>query len=310
MNSNDFDLNLLRVFEAVYAERQLTRAGDRLGITQPTVSNALARLRKSLNDPLFIRTAEGMQPTPLAETFAEYVIDALGRLREGLAQSAHFEPSTHNRPFLVAMSDYASNVLLPDLVDGLRERAPDNRMAVLPLRRDEAQDALKSGRLDLALTDELKGPGLYQRALYRERFVSLVAENHPDIGAEPTLEQFLAHGHLLYSLDGRGSGIVDRLLGERGLKRKIAVRTPYVSVIPQIVARTDLIVTLPARVANMFRRQWPVKLVKTPLDIPRYALHLYWHEKFHRDPVNQWLREQINHCAKAMSNDSDHSLPE
>lgn len=303
MNFDELDLNLLKVFQAVYAERQLTRAGERLGLAQPTVSNALARLRRTLDDPLFVRTAEGMQPTPLAEAFADQVLEGLGLLKAGLEQSIQFDPARTTRRFRLAMSDYTGTVLLPALVSRLQVDAPGVDLAIHHLRRDQAQEALKAGRLDVVITDELEGPGLYQQAIYSERFVSLVRADHPLIGETLSLQEYLAAGHLLFSLDGRGGGIVDRLLGERGLRRRVAVRVPHVSVIPRIIARSELIVTLPERVARQFQAGWGLRVLEPPLEIPRYSVRQFWHEKYHRDPGNRWLRQLVSKLGAERSPD-------
>lgn len=299
MNFDELDLNLLKVFQAIYAERQLTRAGERLGLAQPTVSNALSRLRQALDDPLFIRTAQGMQPTPLAEALADQVLEGLGLLKAGLEQSLHFDPAQTRRRFRVAMSDYTGAVLLPALVVRLQAEAPNADLAIHHLRRDEAQEALKAGRLDLVITDELDGPGLYRQAIYSERFVSLVRADHPLSGESLSLPQYLAVGHLLFSLDGHGGGIVDSLLGAQGLRRRVAVRVPHVSVIPRIIAQTDLIVTLPERVALQFRDAWRLRVLQPPLEIPRYSVRQFWHEKYHRDPANRWLRQLLAKLGEA-----------
>ena len=294
MHFDRLDLNLLKVFEAIFLERHLTRAGERLGVAQPTVSKALARLREAFNDPLFIRTAEGMQPTPLAEAVAEQVLDALRRLRAGLEQSVHFDPDRSTRRFNIAMTDYPGAVLLPSLVPRLRAFAPKVDLTVHHLRREDAHDALKSGRLDVVITDTLEGAGLFQRTIYRERFVTLVRTGHPTIGDTLSLETFLAVDHLLFSPTGRGGGVIDALLAERGARRRVAVRVPHVAVIPSIIAQSDLVVTLPERVAHEFQTQRGLRILPPPIEVPAYSVRQYWHEKYHREPANQWLRNLIS----------------
>lgn len=297
MNLNGVDLNLLLLFEAILAEGSLTRAAERLDMSQPTVSNALNRLRNALDDPLFVRAGSGMQPTPKAQQLAEPVMVSLATLRESFQASLSFDPAKHHQHFRIGMSDYTASVMLPMLMQTLRSQAPGITLSVLPLSLNTAHDALKTGKLDLLVTSEFSGAGLYQQRLYHEDFVCLLRKQ----GAQPkklSLEAYLNRDHILYSLEGAGPGIVDKQLAQQGRKRKIALRVAYISMIPELIATTDLVVTLPRRTAEQFASHPKLTCYAPPIDIPGYTVKQFWHEKFHKDPGSQWLRELIHHlCA-------------
>lgn len=292
MNVNDVDLNLLRVFDAVLRDKSVTAAAARLGLTQPAVSNALARLRRLLDDALFVRTPAGMHPTPFAQGLADPVRQALGLVETALARQSGFDPATSGRTFRFHMSDIGEMVFLPALVERLRRVAPAVRVEATALALDEITDALAAGTLDLAVGSL---PGLARpvctHVLFRDVYVCMMRADHPAIGRSLSQRQFAEVSHALVSSLGGGHRVVEDTLARHGLTGKIALRVPHFTVVPMVLSRTDLVLTIPGRVAKIYEQDGPFKSLKLPLPIPPADVGIHWHERFERDPGNRWLRE-------------------
>ena len=291
MNVPDLDLNLLRAFDAVLREGSVTAAGERLGLSQPAMSNALARLRRLLDDPLFMRTPRGMRPTPFAQRLAAPVQQALDLIRTGLSQQAGFDPRTAQRSFRLQLSDVGEIVFLPPLLERLEREAPGVRIETGQLPQDEVSDALGAGEVDLAVgfLPGLSG-GVVQKRLFRDRYVCLVRADHPTIGSRLTLAQFLAATHVLVSARGSAHEIVEQTLRNKGLVRRIALRVPHFTVVPMILARTDHMVIVPEGLVGAIARFGRFKSLKPPVDIPALDVKVHWHERFDQDPGISWLR--------------------
>lgn len=293
MNVTDIDLNLLRVFDAVLHERRVTAAAVRLGLTQPAVSNALARLRGLFGDPLFVRTPAGMDPTPLARELAEPVRQALALIEAALARGAGFEPATSKRAFRFYMSDLGQIEFLPPLVERVQRLAPEVHLEVLALDPQQLGDALASGALDLAVGFlPGLGPPLRRRSLFRDRYLCLMRADHPAVADRLTRKRFLEASHALVTYSG-GHRVIEETLERAGLARHIALRVQHFTVAPMVLERTDLILTLPARVARLYERRGGFKALPPPVPIPPAEVALHWHERFDGDPGNRWLRELI-----------------
>ena len=294
MNIRDVDLNLLRVFDAVLREKSVTAAAARLDLTQPAVSNALARLRRMLDDALFVRTAEGMRPTPYAQGLADPVRQALGLVETALARPAGFEPATSVRTFRFHMSDIGEMVFLPALVERLQRVAPGVRVEVTPLALEEITDALASGALDLAVGALPGLAGLVRtRSLLRDPYVCLMRAGHPLAGRRLTERQFAGVSFALVSSLGGGHRVVEEALAKHGLTGRIALRVPHFTVVPVVLERTDLVLTIPERVARVYERGGRFKSARPPIPIPPADVGIHWHERFERDPGNVWMRELL-----------------
>ena len=291
MNVQDVDLNLLRVFDTVLSERGVTPAAARLGLTQPAVSNALARLRGVFGDPLFVRTTGGMDATPFARQLAEPVRQALALLESALAHGPGFEPATSARAFRFYMSDLGQIEFLPPLVERVQRSAPGVRLEAVGLEVEDIGVALAAGTLDLAVGFlPGLGPPLQRRALFRDPYVCLMRTGHPAIDKKLTRKKFLAASHALVSYRG-GHRVIEEALDRAGLSRRIALRVPHFTVVPMILERSDLILTLPARVARVFERHGSLKSLPPPVPIPPAEVAVHWHERFEGDPGNRWLRD-------------------
>src|SRR5882724_1528345 len=291
MNVRDVDLNLLRVFDAVLHEGTVTAAAGRLHLTQPAVSNALARLRAVFGDPLFVRTASGMEATPFARGVAEPVRQALALLETALAHGPGFDPATATRAFRFYMSDLGQIEFLPPLIERIQKQAPGVRLEAVALEVEDIAAALAAGSLDLAVGFlPALGPPVRRRALFRDPYLCLMRADHPIQSL--TKKKFAEASHALVSYRG-GHRVIEEALERAGLARKIALRVPHFTVVPMVLERTDLILTLPARVARVFERRGKLKCLPPPVPIPQAEVAVHWHERFEADPGNRWLREQV-----------------
>jgi DNA-binding transcriptional LysR family regulator len=294
MNVHDVDLNLLRVFDAVLHEQGATAAAARLGLTQPAVSNALARLRAIFGDALFVRTAAGMDPTPFARELAEPVRQALALLESALAHGPGFDPATSTRAFRFYMSDLGQVEFLPPLVERLQRAAPGVRLEAVAADLEHIADALGAGSIDLAVGFlPALGPPVARRTLFRDPYRCLMRADHPSIGAKLSRKQFLESSHVLVTYRGGGHRVIEEALERAGVARRIALRVPHFTVVPMVLERTDLILTLPARVARVYERQGRFKSLPPPVPMPPAEVAVHWHERFEADPGNRWLREQV-----------------
>lgn len=291
MNVRDVDLNLLRVFDAVLREGGVTPAASILGLTQPAVSNALARLRKLFGDALFVRTPSGMEPTPFARELAEPVRQALALLESALAHGPGFDPASATRAFRFYMSDVGQIEFLPPLMERVQREAPGVRLEAVALDVDDIGAALAAGGLDLAIGFLLGlGPPVRRRALFRDPYACLMRADHPI--RTLTRKRFLESSHALVTYRG-GHRVIEEALERAGLARKIALRVPHFTVVPMVLERTDLILTLPARVARVFESRGAFKALPPPIAIPPAEVAVHWHERFEADPGNRWLRERV-----------------
>jgi len=292
MNMTDLDLNLLRAFDAIATEGSVTVAGERIGLSQPAMSNALARLRQLFDDPLFVRTPRGMRPTPFAQQLAQPVREALRLIQTALRQHAGFDPRSSGNTFRFYMSDIGEMVFLPGLLERVKRDAPGVKIEVVRIPIKDVHTALEAGELDLAV-GFLPGltTGMRQQPLFREHYVCMLRADHPVIGAEISAKQFREAAHVLVSYVGTGHQVIEETFIAEGLNERIAVRVPHFLVVPMILARTDLIVAVPSRVAAVFAQLGNFKVLKLPLRMPSFEVRLHWHERFHQDPANRWLRQ-------------------
>ena len=292
MNLSKVDLNLFIVFDAIYTEANLTRAGQIVGITQPAVSNALARLRETFNDPLFVRTAQGMVPTPMAQNIIGPVRNALSLLRVSVQESRIFNPQQAAKTYRISMTDLTEAVILPPLFQRLRRLAPTVVIESFLSKRRETTKELAAGRLDFAVDAPLNtDPQVRHVKLMEDRYVCAMRKGHPMAGKDKlTLDDYLGLTHIHISSRRNGLGHVDLALGKMGLQRKIALRSQHYLMASQVLQQTDMVMTVPERFARRHELHW----VNLPVnDVPAVETHLYWHESTDQDPANRWMREQM-----------------
>ncbi|WP_409526510.1 LysR family transcriptional regulator [Nitrincola sp. MINF-07-Sa-05] len=296
---NEVDLNLLKLFDALLKEGSVTRAGERLGLSQPAASRGLGRLRRLLNDKLLVRTANGWELTPRAIALSGSVTKLLDDARAIVAPS-EFHPSTASGQFTIATADHLALLLMPALVSKLATLAPGIDL-VMPAPAGDNVGLIAQGGADLAIGSFQGLPArFYCRALYDEDFVCVVRKNHPIVAAQLTLENFVSLSHLSVIITGQGSSAVDDALAQHGLTRRIAVRTPHFLVAPMIVAESDLILSIPRRLAHRMAKSVPIEILELPIKIQSFTPSIIWHERQHYDPANVWLRNQIVEIAREL----------
>ncbi|WP_407530761.1 LysR family transcriptional regulator [Methylobacterium oryzisoli] len=305
MDLHGVDLNLLVAFDALIAERSVTRAGKRIGRTQPAMSAALARLRSLFQDELLVRGSTGLQPTPRALDLAEPVSRALAEIQRALDFTHAFEPSTSPYSLTLAVSEHPAYVLLPTLIERLRDVAPNIALHVVGVTaRDDAVSILDAGEADLSIgvpPTVSVGARIITQSLFEERFVCVVRRDHP-VAAQPlNMETFLALGHLLVSPEGERYGKVDEALAEKGLKRRLGLTLPQMYVAPMLVAKSDMIATLMSGVVAASRVGDQLTILDPPLDLPSPVFAMSWHRRSDAHPVHRWFRELVASLSVANS---------
>ncbi len=290
MRLERMDLNLFVVFEAIYRERSVTRVAQLLHLTQPAVSNALGRLRRQFDDQLFVRTPQGMQPTPVADNLIADVRRALGLLEKSVSAGARFEPASSEKHFRLGLSDIGQTLWLPQLYRAVRSQAPRVTISSFYPGRENALEALKAGDLDLLMdSPEINARELEQQRVASLHYVVTMRPQHPLAASSLDLEDYLAADHVHVSGRPRGRGHVDIALHAAGLRRTLPLRVQHYAAARALVAASDLLWTVPeVVVANS---GWPLKPV--PLEIEPLVLNLYWTRGAQDDPANRWLREHL-----------------
>jgi len=295
MRLTQIDLNLFVVFETIYAKRNLTRAAEVLCISQPAVSNALSRMRKTFNDQLFVSTPHGMVPTPVAENIVGRVGEALQLLNASVQEADLFLPIRSKRVFRVSMNDLTEALLLPALGELLQRQAPDIRIESYFVSRRDVPRELAAGALNLAIDAPLiHAPQLCHSPLMSERHVCMLRSGHPLAGQELGLTDYLGLGHIHVSSRREGLGHVDTALSKLGKTRKIQMRVQHYMMAPLIAMRTDLALTAPSGLAQGY----DAKQFELPFALPALEMHLYWHRSADRDQANVWLRDQLLQLAQ------------
>jgi DNA-binding transcriptional LysR family regulator len=289
------DLNLLRALDALLAERHVTRASARLGMTQSAASHALGRLRDALGDPLLVRGSRGqMVPTPRAEALTGPLRDALAALARAVHGPPAFDPATARRAFHIATTDYVELVLLPELIHRIAATAPGIDLWIHGNPEPQATD-LATTAIDVLIMPRgrVVVPGLVERHLFDEEFSCVMRADHPLAGRRLTLARFCAASHLLVAPRGLPGGIVDDRLAALGKSRRVAVAVPHFLAAAHVLARTDLISTLPCRVIETMGPLVGLVPVAPPLELTGFALGMLWHERHQHDPAHRWLRDQL-----------------
>ncbi len=302
MNLSKVDLNLFIVFDAIYTEANLTRAGQIVGITQPAVSNALARLRETFNDPLFVRTAQGMVPTPMAQNIITPVRSALQLLRVSVQESRSFVPEQATKTYRISMTDLTEAVILPHLASRIRRMAPNINIDSFLVKRRETTKELAAGRLDFAIDAPLNTDTQVRHVkLFEDHHVCVMRPGHPLAKKERiTLDDYLAQSHIHISSRRNGLGHVDLALGKMGLQRRVVLRSQHYQMAPLVMESTDMVMTVHER----FAKRHSLHAVALPIDdVPPIETHLFWHESTDQDPANRWMREQIIELSQKLVRD-------
>ncbi|WP_323123222.1 LysR family transcriptional regulator [Burkholderia alba] len=290
---SELDLNLIPYLVALDETRNVSRAGDLLGVSQPRVSTALGRLRAYFDDPLFVRTSRGMEPTPRALALLPSAREALAQIERGLGAPRDFDPAASTDTFSIALSDVGEIVFLPRLLQAFAGSAPRANLRSVSLPHADVERGLEAGDVDLAIGyfPDLGGGNFFQQRLFTHRFICLMRRGHPLAARPLTLDQFLACGHAVVRAEGRSQEVLEKHLAKRRLQRRAVLETPHFMSLPFILSRTDLIATVPHAIGYAYAAEHAsITLVEPPLPLPRFDLRQHWHRKFHNDPRIAWLR--------------------
>lgn len=293
-----YDLNLLPVFAALMEERSVTRAAERLGITQPALSNALARLRKSLNDPLFIRERYGIKPTQTAVELAPVITDALAKIDDAFRGHQAFDPAKANRLFTLAPNSYAEFALMPDIVVRLKERAPGIKLRLIPFGTDLAETGAMSGETAIVLGRFVDPPdNLVVQHLGDEGLSCVVRADHPEVKGALTREEYETLKHVNVLPPGRLRVGLFQALERQALRRDVAVSVTHFLAVPEMVAVTDYCATLPNLICRRIARDERLKILPAPVDLGTFPVQIAWHVRYRQDPAHRWLRDLIAEVA-------------
>jgi len=288
------DLNLLRVFDAVARERHVTRAAEKLHLSQPAVSNALARLRQALGDELFLRRPGGVEPTALALSLAEPVAAVLDQLRRALTVQAPFDPATSDRVFTIGLSEYAESVLVPALLAAVTREAPRVLLAVRHTDRTNAIASLEGGHAEMVVGVLPEPPALYTRVrLLPEAFLVLMRADHPLAEGPMTVERFAAYPHLLHSPNGSRDGALDAPMEAAGHPRRLGAVVAHLGAVPEVLARTEMVMALSARLAIRLGEVHGLAVRPLPVELRHTRLSLIFHRRFEADSGHAWLRRLL-----------------
>jgi DNA-binding transcriptional LysR family regulator len=291
MELSDIDLNQLVLFQQLMVERRVSKVAEKMGLTQPAVSNTLAKLRRQFGDDLFVRTPTGMMPTPFAEQLAEPIGYALGMIHSGLNQHSRFDPASVKRSVTIGMTDIGEIVFLPELVERLRQEAPGVSLCTVRTTATNLRDDMEAGKVDLAIgpLPQLKA-GFFQRRLFRQRYVCLFRKGHALDRKRLSLADFKAAEHLVIVSAGTGHGKVDELIRRAGVDRTVRLTIPHFVSVGHLLRRSDMVATVTERLAESLVEPFDLTFRPHPIDLPEVAINVFWHAKVHRSPAHQWLR--------------------
>lgn len=311
MHFNALDLNLVRVFDALMRERSATRAGDRIGLSQPAVSAALSRLRHAFNDQLFVRRGNDMMPTPRAEALAPLARSALAQI-EAMVAEPQFVPARLERTFTLMGSDFVSILIMPDLARRIAADAPGVLLRLRDTAIGEVPRVLREDLIDLAIEPSIpdKPDLVASEDAFQSPFLLLAADGHAALARaglapdqEVPLDLFCNLRHALRSVDGTATGAVDKALQAIGRRRDVALTVPHFQGVALAVAQSDLVAALPAQFATAMTRSLPVRTYRLPVPVPAPTIQLLWHQRHDADPAHRWLRAKTLETVSALGLD-------
>jgi DNA-binding transcriptional LysR family regulator len=288
-----FDIELLVIFEEIYKTGSITRTAENLGLAQPTVSIALNKLRHHFGDMLFSRTSKGMEPTRHAQNVIKEVRVVTAAMQNVLRHQVAFNPQESSYEFKICMTDISEIVLVPRLLNHLRQLGPRIQVDISKISPDSPRE-LADGTVDLAVgfMPHLEA-GFYQQKLFDQHFVCLAANGHPRVGERLTLEDLQREQHVLVRTSGTGHAIVDKTLAREGIERRIALYLPSFLGVARIVAQTELLAIVPYRYGAAMAGSENVRMLPVPVELPSFQVKQHWHERYHEDASNRWLRQVV-----------------
>ena len=295
MDIRSLDLNLLVVFDAMLKHHNVSKAAEAIGLSQPAMSAAIARLRALFDDALFVRTGFGMEPTPKAQALGASIQSVVQTIETEILTTQDFEPKISDRTFTLVTPDIAEVNFLPRLLTELSSAAPHINLKTLAMPREAAAQALASAQADMAIGyfPDLHKAGFYQQKLITSSHVCLIRKNHPLIGQKITSTQFMQASHAVVKPDGR-EHIFERFLQSQGIRRRVVVELSHFMSLLPIIETSDLIATVPKDLADFFVHHGKVRYVPVPMKSPAIDVHLFWHQRFQKDTAHIWLRQVIH----------------
>lgn len=296
MNIRNLDLNLLIALSALLEEKHVTHAAERINLSQPAMSRSLARLRDMFQDPLLVKGAGGMTLTARAEELYLPLQNIMREITDIIQPPSH-DPSQMQGEIVIATRDNELATILPKAIQQINSEAPGLKLRIVSLQGDNLS-SLEHHQVDFVLTgSESKSATLHRCLLYKERFVCLASSQHVDLTEKISLEKYVSMKHCLVTISGFGTSIVDDCLSQKGLKRDIVVRVPHFLAAAFIVADSDLITTLPEKVASLFSQNQRITLLEPPLKLPHFPIYLYWHTRNQHNPIHQWIKKVIKNIS-------------
>jgi DNA-binding transcriptional LysR family regulator len=294
VNKQLLDLNRLRVFKAVWEQRNVSRAAESLGVSQPTVSHALRELRLHYRDRIFVRCPGGVMPTPLAEEIARRISQALAMLEQGLDVQGSFDQGSSRREFTIVMTDIAEAIILPRIVSHCRTVAPGVAFRAVQLPTESIVSALRDGAADVAVgfSPTLRA-SLLHSSLFVSEYVTIASASHPRIKARLTRDDFVRERHAVAQAQGTGHHAVEAALQRMGLLDNVGTRVPHFLALPTIIAASEMMATIPRPLAELMLPVAGVKIFPTPIRLPKLLVEQFWHERYHDDHASKWLRELL-----------------
>ena len=295
MDIRSIDLNLLVAFDAMVEHRSVTRSAEALGLSQPAMSAAVARLRKLFGDPLFVRTGSEMRATPRANELAGSVRRVVDTVKSEILRLSVFDPVTSTRTFTIVTPDIGEINFLPKVLSRMTHEAPLASLRTLSMPRHATREALESGEADLAVGyfPDLFKAGFYQQRLFGNPVVCIVRKDHPSIGTTLGMKAYLAAGHAVVRPEGR-EHLFEQFLHGRGVRRRVVVEIAHFMSLLPILTTTDLVATVPRDLADVCVRHAPIRMLDCPIKAPSIEVHQFWHRRFHNEPANVWLRGLLN----------------
>ncbi|MBB5372736.1 LysR family transcriptional regulator [Acidocella aromatica] len=294
MDLQDFDLNLLLVFDQMLKKKRVSRVAEALGVTQPAISRSLKRLRALLGDELFHRTATGMEPTAYAEHLAATVRAVLDALHNAINQKFQFDPKTSSRNFTIRMTDIGELMILPRLLQHLSREAPGVSITIIRGNNETLKTDMETGQVDLAIgLIETLEAGFFRRQIFKQGYVCVFRPDHPLAGKPLTLEDFERAEHAVVTAAGTGHARIDELIEAQGIKRKVKLRIPNYASLERLLQGSEMIATVPEALVQTNFSPLTLSYARHPVSLPRLPIEEFWHARFHRDPANEWLRNVI-----------------
>ena len=294
LEAKDIDLNLLVVFHEIFQERHISTVAKKLQLSQPAISNALARLRLSFDDELFVRTSKGMQPTPTAYQLADPIAEALNKITRALNQHDTFDVESSQRHFTIAMTDVGEMYFMPQLISYCAKHAPQIKIKSVRAHSVNLLSEMEMGRIDLAVGafDSLSGT-LFQRRLFKQNYVTMFRKGHAVMKQGMTAKQFLQAQHLIVSSQESPYDKINQSLEKNGITATAHFTVPHFSSVPYIISSTDLVVTVPEKLAISAKQAFDLDYIKPPLRLPSLQTNVFWHRRFAQDEGNVWLRDTL-----------------